>query len=116
MTKPNIRMDWTINIGSLGAALIFLIGMVGSWYNLKGEVATNKATSDIKLQQLDAGLAEVKLEVRSATTEIKGDIKDLRSDLRQQDVRRSAIADNRDTAQNNRDTAHARRSEELRNR
>ncbi len=82
MTLPNIKLDWTINLSSLVSTLSFLGMCVMGWYNLKQEVAVNKATSDVKFSQIDSSFADVKAEIVSNTLDIKSDIRDLRADLR----------------------------------
>lgn len=82
MTLPNLKLDWTINISSFISTLSFLGMCVVGWYNLKQEVAVNKATSDVKFSQIDASFSEVKAELLNNTLDIKSDIRDLRSDLR----------------------------------
>lgn len=81
MTKPQIKMDWTINITSLMTAILFVLSCATAWYNLKQEVAVNKAVSDVKFTQIDTSIVEVKTEIVKNTSEIKGDIKDLRSEV-----------------------------------
>jgi hypothetical protein len=77
MTKPNIKVDWTINVSTLGAALVFALGCIGSWYNLKQDVAVNKAIADTKFSQIDASIGEIKNEVVRSTEEIRRDLRDI---------------------------------------
>ena len=81
MTLPKVQLDWTINVSSLAGLILFILSAVGGWYNLKAEVALNKATTEIRLNQLDSGLTEVKTEFLRNTNEIKGDLKELRNDV-----------------------------------
>ena len=81
MTKPNIKVDWTINVSSIFGALLFLLGCVGSWYNLKQEVAVNKATSEVKFSQLDSSIADVRVQIDKQVDVIRSDVRDLHRDI-----------------------------------
>jgi hypothetical protein len=71
MKMPPIKVDWTINPSVIGAALLFAFSALASWYNLKEEVHILKATTEQKFVQVDSTMSEIKTEV-----------KDLRSDLK----------------------------------
>lgn len=83
MTKPQIKLDWTINVGQIGALLIFVVSAITGWYNLKEDVAVTKAKTEVKFMQIDSSLGEVKETIVRNTSEIKSDIKDLRSEVLQ---------------------------------
>lgn len=75
MTKPNIKVDWTLNISSLGAALVFAVGCIGSWYTLKEDLAVTKATTELRFHQLDSSLNEVKTDLKEMRKDVQQAVK-----------------------------------------
>jgi hypothetical protein len=69
-----IKIDWTLNVTHLVTVIAFVFTAVGAWYNLKQEVAVNKATTEQKLIQVEGNISEIK----KSTDEIKGDLRTLR--------------------------------------
>lgn len=78
-----IRFDPTISLGHVFTALLFIGGLMATWYDLRSDV--NLHTFQIKaIQEAQAAnVGELKQELRSNRDEIKSDIKDLRSEIKE---------------------------------
>jgi hypothetical protein len=96
---PKIHFDWTINITNLVTILFFLATVVAGWYDLKSEVVVDKASADIKFQNIDRAFVQqeqinaetnariatssndMKQALRDSALDIKSDIRELQSEV-----------------------------------
>ncbi len=94
-----IKLDRTISIGHILSVLIFFIGGLGAYYDLKGDVRTQAAAiSNIQTiladerrvqgnidadqnKQRDQALLDLKNIMQDNKKDIKDDIRDLRNDI-----------------------------------
>jgi hypothetical protein len=92
-------MDWSLNIGNVLSILIFLLGGIGAWYDVKTDVKVNHNEAVVKFQQVesfmqdqkvynqtaekerDALLMDLKTRIRDDTRDIKAEIRDLRTEV-----------------------------------
>lgn len=95
-----VHFEPTVTLGHMISVIIFSLGGLAAWYNLKEEVRVSKVETQIRWEnQVDSmnqiqmknkeqDLAirelgvELKSEIRSNNLEIKQELRDLRSDLK----------------------------------
>lgn len=94
-----IEMDWSLNIGNIISIVVFLIGGIGAWYDVKTDVRLNHKEAEIKFDQVenfmidqkaynvqserqrDHLLDEVKQVIREDNREVKQEIRELRNEV-----------------------------------
>jgi hypothetical protein len=75
MTKPIIKIDWTINLSVVISLALFIASAVGAWYNLRERVSNNEVQMIERFHQYDASISRIE----KNTDDIKGDLRDLRN-------------------------------------
>lgn len=97
--KSKLTFDWTLNVSNIITVILFLIGGIGAWYDVKYEVAGIQKESAIKFKEIDKfvelqrgtdaeqnqarerALSEIRESLREQGREIKQEIRDFRNDL-----------------------------------
>lgn len=100
MIDKKIRFDWEINIGNLITLAILVISAVGAWYDVKTDIRVNREQAQLKFETVETFMrnqlrtdrlqdeirerttAELRLAIKDSGTEIKAEIRELRSDIR----------------------------------
>lgn len=74
---PNIKFDWTMNMGHVMSMLIFVAGMVTGWVNLNDKVTI----IDERTLNLRETVTEIKNNQAANRNELRQDIQNLRTDI-----------------------------------
>lgn len=100
MIDKKIRFDWEINIGNLITLAILVVSAVGAWYDVKTDIRVNREQSQSKFEVVENFMknqlrtdrlqdeirerttSELRLAIKDSSNEIKAEIRDLRSDIR----------------------------------
>lgn len=97
--KHKLTFDWTLNVSNIITMILFLIGGIGAWYDVKYEVASIQKETAIKFNAIDKfielqrmndaaqdsarerALTEIRESLREQGRDIKQEIRDFRNDL-----------------------------------
>lgn len=97
--RPQIHLDWTINISNIISILLGIFMLIGGYYNLKSEIAINQSTNEAKFQlvdrlfqgqttvnaslnnKIDGVNSSLSQQLQASTADIKADIRELRVDV-----------------------------------
>lgn len=80
LTIPKPHFDWTINVTNLLTIAFFSVSLIASWYDMKTEIAVNKALSDSKFSVITEALAEQQEVNKDEDAKIYKFSKDLQQD------------------------------------
>lgn len=53
MTTPPVKFDWTINLGNVGAAIVFIVTGVLAYSDVKSDVRDQRTTAENKYREYD---------------------------------------------------------------
>jgi hypothetical protein len=78
-----IRFESTVRFGDLLVVVCMLIGGLGAWFSLKGQVDQNEAVQRMRDQSQDAAMADFKSRVSDNIVQIHQEVTETRQDVKE---------------------------------